>query len=160
MPVMPLNRPASQDATTQSQSSSIDQATQGLEQSANALTSSTDGTTTQGQQGQGQGQQGQGQGQGRVKGKAKVRAKVKGRGRVKGEVVTLALVDKITMAANLARTNRSSCQGRLAPAPARRAIMAPMASCKTAVPSPIHRSSRNTPNWRTMLLITAPFHPI
>ncbi len=59
---------ASQDAATQSQSSGIDQATQGLEQTANSLTSSTDGTTTQGQQGQGQQGQGQGQGPGQGQG--------------------------------------------------------------------------------------------
>src|SRR5450755_3797333 len=44
--------------------------------------------------------------------RVRVRARVKARVKAKGEVVTLALVDKITMVANLARTSRSSCQGR------------------------------------------------
>ena len=69
---------ASQDATSQAQANSINQATQNLQQAANKLASATDGTNSQGQSqkqgqdqngqgqsnGQGQGQQGQGQRQG------------------------------------------------------------------------------------------------
>jgi len=54
---------ANDAAATQAQASAIDQATQGLQQAANALAAATDGSNT----GQGQGQnqnQGQGQGQG------------------------------------------------------------------------------------------------
>lgn len=62
-----IQNAATQDATTQAQSNSIDQASQSLQQSANALAAATDGTASlnQGQsQQQGKGQQGQQQGQG------------------------------------------------------------------------------------------------
>lgn len=59
---------AAQDAATQAQNNTINQVSQSLQQTANALTSATDGTTAQNQnqgqqQAQGQ-QQGKGQGQG------------------------------------------------------------------------------------------------
>lgn len=68
-----VNAAAQQDASTQAQEQGIGKASQNLQQSANALASSTDSSTSkqQGQQGQGQnqgqgqqGQQGQGQNQG------------------------------------------------------------------------------------------------
>lgn len=68
---------ASQDATTQAQTDSINSASQALQQAANSFASSTDSSTTQGQQGQGQtqgqgqqdqGQQGQGNNQGQTQG--------------------------------------------------------------------------------------------
>ena len=71
-----VEQAAAQEAATQAQSSSIGQTEQALQQTANALASSTDRSsqTAQGQgqqsqgQGQGQGQQSQGQGQGQGQG--------------------------------------------------------------------------------------------
>src|SRR5579883_97246 len=64
-----VEQAAAQEAATQAQSSSIGQTEQALQQTANALASSTDSSSQtaqgqqQGQQSQGQGQQSQGQGQ-------------------------------------------------------------------------------------------------
>lgn len=74
---------ASQEATTQAQSNSIDQTSQALQQSANALASSTDSSTqtAQGQNQQGQqSQQGQGQNQGQGQGQNQGQGKGQGQG--------------------------------------------------------------------------------
>ena len=69
---------AAQDAATQAQNNTIDQVSQSLQQTANALTSATDGTNSQ-NQGQGQGQQ-QAQGQGLQQGKGQGQGLQSGQG--------------------------------------------------------------------------------
>ncbi len=56
------------------------------------------------------------------------------------------------------RTKRSLCQGRLAQAPAHKAMMAATASCRTVVPSHILKSSSSIVRWHTTPLIIAAYH--
>ncbi len=79
---------ASQEAATQAQTNSINRTSQALQQSANALASSTDSTTSQNQTAQGQGQQsqqGQGQNQGQGQGQNQGQGQGKGQGQGQGQ---------------------------------------------------------------------------
>jgi hypothetical protein len=79
---------AAQNAAAQAQDNSISQVSQSVQQAANNLAASTDGTATQSQnqgQGKGQGQgQNQGQGQGQTQGQGKGQGQGQGQGKGQG----------------------------------------------------------------------------
>src|SRR5438874_8862113 len=87
--------------------------------------------------------------------------KDRGNNRARKAMVARAIKEgrEITLATNRGKTNQSLYQGRLAPEPARRAMMAATASFRTEAPYHILKSSRSTTRWHTMPLITARYHP-
>ena len=138
-----------QDAATQAQNNTINQVSQSLQQTANALTSATDGPPR------------------RIRTRDNNRHRDNNRERVKGRdynrdkaaTVDWAMAAEGTIpAVKQGRTKRSLCQGRLAQAPAHKAMMAATASCRTVVPSHILKSSSSIVRWHTTPLIIAAYH--